>query len=55
MNVSKKNTDMNMAEIACFLSLLMGLRPHNTCNQGNKWKYTEQYCALIYAIHSMKE
>ena len=22
-----------MAEIACFLSLLIGLRSHNTCNQ----------------------
>ena len=31
-----KNTDMNMAEIACFLALLMGLRSHETCNQGNK-------------------
>ena len=26
-----------MVEIACFLSLLMGLRSHNTCNQGNKY------------------
>ena len=33
-----KNTVMNMVEIACFLSLLMGLRSHNTCNQGNKYK-----------------
>ena len=32
-----KNTDMNMAENAYFLSLLMGLRSHNTCNQGNKY------------------
>ena len=35
--MSQKNTDMNMAEIACFLSLLMGLRSHNTCNQGIKY------------------
>ena len=26
-----------MAEIACFLSLLMGLRSHNTCNQRTKY------------------
>ena len=26
----KKNTDMNMAKIACFLSLLLELRSHNT-------------------------
>ena len=32
----KKNTDMNIAEIACFLALLMGLKSHKTCNQGNK-------------------
>ena len=32
----QKNTEMNMAEIACFLSLLMELRLYNTCNQGNK-------------------
>ena len=30
-----------MAEIACFLSLLMELSSHNTCNQGNK-------CMKIY-------
>ena len=35
----------------------MELRSYNTCNQGNKymWKYTEQHCALIYAINSIKE
>ena len=45
-----------MVEITCFLSLLMGLRTHNSCNQGNKYmKYAKQYCALIYAINSMKE
>ena len=27
-----------MAKFACFLSLLMGLRSQNTCNQGNKYK-----------------
>ena len=26
-----------MAEIACFLALLMGLRSHKTCNQGNNY------------------
>ena len=26
-----------MAEIACFLALIMGLRSHKTCNQGNKY------------------
>ena len=51
-----KNQDMNMAKIACFLSLLMALRLHNTCNQGNKYmECAEQYCALIYEINSMKE
>ena len=35
--MSPKNTDMNMAEIACFLALLMGLKSHKTCNQGNKY------------------
>ena len=45
-----------MAEIACFLSLFLELRSHNTCNQGNKYmENAEQYCALIYAINSMKE
>ena len=46
-----------MAEIACFLALFMGLRSYKTCNQGNKYMETivEQYCALIYAIYSMKE
>ena len=41
----KKNEDMNMIKIACFLSLLMGLRSHNTCNQGNK--YMEIYRTLL--------
>ena len=51
-----------MAEIACFLALLMGLRSHKTCVldqtcvlEINIWKYVEQYIALIYAIYSMKE
>ena len=26
-----------MAEIACFLALLKGLRSHKTCDQGNKY------------------
>ena len=26
-----------MAEIACFLALLIGLRSHKTCNEGNKY------------------
>ena len=26
-----------MAEIACFLSLLMGQRSHNACNQENNY------------------
>ena len=49
--MSPKNTDMNMAKMACFLSLLMDLRLHNTCvtKEIYIWKYTEQYCALIYA------
>ena len=34
-----------MAEIVCFLSLLMGLRSHNTCNQGNK--YMEIYRTIL--------
>ena len=45
-----------MVEIARFLSLLMGLKSHNTCNQGNKYmECAEQYCALIYAINSTNE
>ena len=45
-----------MAEIASSLSLLMRLRLHNTCNQGNKYmECAEQYCPLIYAINSIKE
>ena len=35
--ISKKNTDMNKIKIACFVSLLMKLRSHDTCNQGNKY------------------
>ena len=48
---------MNMTEIACFLALLMGLRSSKTCNQGNKYMVmcVEQYCALMYAIYSIKE
>ena len=39
-----KNTDMNMAEIACFLALLMRLISHNTYSQENKLlNKTEQY------------
>ena len=54
----QKNMDMNMAENACFLSLLMDLRSYNTCNQGNKYMEicnAEHYCASIYAINSIKE
>ena len=37
-----------MAEIACFLSLLMGLNLHNTSNQEiNIWKYAQQFCGLM--------
>ena len=50
--MSPKNTDTNLDKIASFLSLLMELRLHNTCNQGNKYK---QHCVLIYAMNSMKE
>ena len=47
---------MNMAEIACFLALLMGQRSQkNVTKEINIWKCVEQYCALIYAIYSMKE
>ena len=34
-----------MAEIACFLSLLMELKSHNTCIQGNK--YMEIYRTIL--------
>ena len=44
----KKNTDMNMAEIACFLSLLMGLRSHKTSNQGNKYM---EMCITKFCIN----
>ena len=37
-----------MAEIACFLALLMGLKLHKTCNQGNK--YIEM-CRTILGIN----
>ena len=43
-----KKKDMNMAKIACFLSLLMGLRLHNTCNQGNKYM---EMCRTILCIN----
>ena len=33
----QKNTDTNVAKIACFPALLMELRSHKTCNQGNKY------------------
>ena len=35
-----------MAEIACFLALLMGLRSHKTYNQGNK--YMEMCRTILY-------
>ena len=39
---------MNKADTAHFLSLLMDLRSHNTCNQGNKLsKYVEHYCRTL--------
>ena len=44
----QKNTDMNMAKIACFLALLKGLRSHNTCNQGNKYM---EMCRTILCIN----
>ena len=37
-----------MAEIACFLALLMGLRLHKTCNQGNKYM---EMCRTIVCIN----
>ena len=41
-----------MAEIACFLPLLIELRLHNTCNQGNKYmECAEQYCAYMQQFH----
>ena len=39
---------MNMAEIACILALLMGLRLHKTCNQGNKYM---EMCRTILCIN----
>ena len=44
----RKNTDMNMTKIACFLALLMGLRSHKTCNQGNKYM---EMCRTILCIN----
>ena len=35
-----------MAEIACLLALLMGLRSYKTCNQGNK--YMEMSRTILY-------
>ena len=37
-----------MAEIACFLALLMGQRSHKTCNQGNKYMVM---CRTIVCIN----
>ena len=37
-----------MAEIACFLALLMGLRSHKTRNQGNK---DMEMCRTILCIN----
>ena len=39
---------MNMAEIACFLALLMGLRLHKTCTQGKKYM---EICRTISCIN----
>ena len=44
----QKTTDMNKAEIACFLALLMGLKSHKTCNQGNKYMVM---CKTIVCIN----
>ena len=38
-----------MTEIACFLALLMGLRSHKTCNQGNKYM---EMCRTILCINT---
>ena len=35
-------------EIACFLALLMGLRLHKKCNQGNKYM---EMCRTILCIN----
>ena len=40
-----------MTEIACYLSLLMGLRSHKTCNQGNKYM---EMCRTILVIKIMQ-
>ena len=37
-----------MAEIACYLVLLMGLRSHKACNQGNKYMLM---CRTILCIN----
>ena len=39
---------MNMAEIACFLALLMGLSSHKTSDQGNKYM---EMCRTILCIN----
>ena len=44
----RKKTDINMAEKACFLSLLIGPRLYNTCKKGNK--YIEA-CETILCIN----
>ena len=46
--MSQKNTDMNIAKIACFLALLMRLRSHKTCNQGHKYV---KMCRTILCIN----
>ena len=40
-----------MAEITCFLALLMGLRSHKTCNQGNKYR---KMCRTILCINPIQ-
>ena len=40
-----------MAEIVSFMSVLMGLRSHNTCNQGNK--YMEICRTMLYTNTSI--
>ena len=37
-----------MAKMACFLSLLMRQRSHNTCNQGNNYM---EICGTILCIN----
>ena len=38
-----------MAEIACLLALLNGLKSHKTCNQGNKYM---EMCRTILCINT---